>query len=338
MTVETLAVVHYGLGPIGLSVAENVARHPRLLSVAAVDTNPELQGRHLADLLPEGAAATGHDRVTVAAGPSTLSDAASRGARVVAHCTGSSLKSVMPQLRECVEAGFSVVSTCEELSFPWMNAPELAEELDELARTHGVAVLGTGVNPGFAMDYLPVVLAGVSQRVDHVAVHRVQDAGVRRLPLQRKVGAGLSVEEFTARAERGEVRHVGLPESTQAVASALGWRLTDMDDRIEPVIAQEPTASGLGDIPAGHVTGVRQVCTGYVGEREVVRLTLEMAVGLPDPRDEIVLEGLPRTHLVIPGGLHGDGATAAIVTNALEQITNARPGLRVMADMAPPRP
>lgn len=338
MSTEPLGVVHYGLGPIGLAVAEHVARHPRLRSVAAIDVDPGLLGRPLSGLLPPDAVAPGQQPVTIGAGRGALVEAVARGARVVVHCTGSSLGAVMPQLRECVEAGLSVVSTCEELSYPWTNAPAAAAELDRLARDRGVAVLGTGVNPGFAMDYLPVVLAGVSQRVDHVSVHRVQDAGRRRLPLQRKVGAGLSVEEFAARADRGEVRHVGLSESVQAVAAAFGWNLTELKEQIEPIVAETLTSSGLGDIPAGHVTGVRQGCVGSVREREVIRLTLEMAVGLPDPRDEIVLDGVPRTHMVIVGGLPGDGATAAIVTNALERVVLAPPGLRVMADIAPPRP
>jgi hypothetical protein len=335
---QPLPVVHYGLGPIGLSVAEHVSRHPRLRSVSAIDVDPALLGRPLNHLLPPGAVEPGQEQVTITAGRDALSDAVARGARVVAHCTSSSLQAVLPQLRECVEAGLSVVSTCEELSYPWTKAPAAATELDRLAREHGVAVLGTGVNPGFAMDYLPVVLAAVSQRVDSVSVHRVQDAGRRRLPLQRKVGAGLTVAEFTARAERGEVRHVGLQESAEALAAAFGWQLTDLTEHIEPVVAETVTPSGLGDIPAGHATGVRQVCVGSVDGREAVRLTLEMAVGLPDQRDEIVLDGVPRTRMVIPGGLPGDGATAAIVTNALERVAQAPPGLRVMAEMPPPRP
>jgi 4-hydroxy-tetrahydrodipicolinate reductase len=202
----------------------------------------------------------------------------------------------------------------------------------------GVAVLGTGVNPGFAMDYLPVVLSGASRRVDHVRVHRVQDAGVRRLPLQRKVGAGLSLGEFEGLVQSGSVRHVGLPESVEAVAAAFGWELTELLDEIEPVVAERPTPSGVGEIPAGHAAGVRQRSRGLVDGREVVDLTLEMAVGLPDPRDEVTLSGDPDVTMVIPGGLHGDIATAAVVVNAIPLIARATPGLRVMAELPPPHP
>ncbi len=324
----TLPVIHFGLGPIGLEIARLVAQRPGLRSVGAIDISPELAGKDLGDLGGTAGVEVGRAETALAAG----------NGGVVAHCTGSSLERVLPQLVACVEAGMSVVSTCEELSYPWQQAPKLAKELDDAAMANGVAVLGTGVNPGFAMDYLPVVLSGASRRVDHVRVHRVQDAGVRRLPLQKKVGAGLSVDEFDELVLAGTVRHVGLPESAQAVAAAFGWELSELRDEIGPVVAEHPTPSALGEIAPGSVTGVRQRATGLVGESEVVELTLEMAVGLPDPRDEVVLTGDPDVSMAIPGGLHGDVATAAVVVNALPLVARAAPGLRVMAELPPPRP
>ncbi len=329
---DPIGVIHYGLGPIGLEIARLTAERAALHSIGAIDISPELVGRDLAELTGTGSP-TG---VCVTADAERAFRAP--GSQVVAHCTGSSLARVLPQLLGCVEAGLSVVSTCEELSYPWDAQPDLARQLDEAARRHGVAVLGTGVNPGFAMDYLPVVLSGAARRVDHVRVHRVQDAGVRRLPLQRKVGAGLSVAEFEERVAAGTVRHVGLPESAHALAAAFGWRLSELRDEIGPVVAETATPSGLGEIAPGRVTGVRQTATGFVDGREILRLTLEMAVGLPDPRDEVRLTGDPDLSLIIPGGLHGDVATAAVAVNAIERLVAAPPGLRVMAELPPPRP
>lgn len=328
---EQLGVVHYGLGPIGIEVARLVAQRGDLRSASALDLDPKLLGRALSTVIGAGPA-------TVFVTDDTEAALGAGGAQVVAHCTGSSLERIAPQLLACIGSGLSVVSTCEELSYPWDRAPELARQLDSAAKRKGVAIIGTGVNPGFAMDYLPVVLSGASRRVDSVAVHRVQDAGSRRLPLQRKVGAGLSVEAFQTKVGEGTVRHVGLPESAQAVAAAFGWQLSALRDHIEPVVAKAKTPSGLGDIDPGMVTGVRQVVTGFVDSREVVRLELEMAVGLPDPRDEVQLRGDPDVRLVIPGGLHGDIATVAVVVNALQRIAMAPPGLRVMADLPPPHP
>ena len=332
-----IPVIHYGLGPIGLGIAALVAERQSLRSVGAIDVDPGLSGRRLSELT--GATNESGDP---AADPNVSGDAAEvlgtgRGA-VVIHCTGSSLKRVLPQLMAAVEAGCPVVSTCEELSYPWATQPELARQLDAAARSAGVAVLGTGVNPGFAMDYLPLVLSGVSRRIDAVTIHRVQDAGVRRLPLQRKVGAGMTADEFRRKADAQELGHVGLRESAQALAATLGWGLSRLDETIEPVIAKQTTPSGLGDIPAGGVTGLRQTAIGHRDGRVVVSLTLEMAVGLPDMRDDIRISGDPDLHLIVPGGLHGDVATAAIVVNAIQRVREASPGLRVMADLPPVHP
>lgn len=328
-----LGVVHFGLGPIGIAIARLVAERSGLRSIGAIDMDPELVGRSLSAVAGQG---NPGDDVTISADmAATL--AAARGG-VVVHCTGSSLERVAPQILAAIEAGCSVVSTCEELSFPWTSQADQARRLDEAARAAGVAVLGTGVNPGFAMDYLPVVLSGTARRVDAVVVHRVQDAGVRRLPLQRKVGAGMSVAEFRERAATHELGHVGLRESAEALAAAFGWELARLDEAIEPLVADRPTPSGLGEIPVGVVTGLHQTAIGYVDGRVVISLTLDMAVGLPNPHDDVRLAGDPDLQLVVPGGLHGDVATAAIVVNMLGRVVKAAPGLRVMADLAPAHP
>jgi len=85
-----------------------------------------------------------------------------QNADVVIHSTSSSLAKVMDQLLMCLKAESSVVSTCEELSYPFRTHPELAATLDSAAKESGVALVGTGVNPGFVMDKLVVTLAAVS--------------------------------------------------------------------------------------------------------------------------------------------------------------------------------
>jgi 2,4-diaminopentanoate dehydrogenase len=324
-----IGVVHYGLGPIGLAVAALVAERPWLRSVAAVDVGDELVGRPLADLT--GVPAPASPSVTASYRPVP-------GAAVALHCTGSSLDRVAPQLIELAGAGLNVVSTNEELSYPWEAHPAAAAEIDAAARRAGVTVLGTGINPGFAMDYLAIVLSAVAQRVDRVEVHRVQDAGTRRLPLQRKVGAGMTVDAFRAAVAEGRLGHVGLPESARMLAAAFGWRLTGVDERIEPVCAESPTPLTDGVVPAGRVLGLHQTAAGRMGDEVVVSLTLDMAVGIGPTRDHVRLTGMPDLELEVPGGLHGDVATAAIVVNAVPRVLAARPGLVTMAEVPPPAP
>jgi hypothetical protein len=324
-------VVHYGLGPIGRAVAELVAVRPWLRSVAAVDVDPLLQGRRLATV-------TGVDAPDSPVVEDSLDEAHLAGGGVALHCTGSSLARVSPQILELVNSGLNVISTTEELSFPWQANRELAETIDAAAREAGVTVLGTGINPGFAMDYLPMTLSAVSQRVTAVEVHRVQDAGTRRVPLQRKVGAGMEPDEFRREVEAGRLGHVGLRESVHALADTFGWTLTDVKESIEPLRADVDTPMAEGTIEPGQVTGIHQRAEAWAGDTRVVSLTLDMAVGIGPTRDHVHLFGSPDLKLEIPGGLPGDTATVAIVVNAIPRVVAAPPGLLVMSQMPPPVP
>jgi len=323
-----IGVVHCGLGPIGLAVASLVSDRPWLRSLAAVDISPDLEGRRLGEV-------SGRGPVGPVIGPSFLRPAE---AAVALHCTGSSLGLVAPQILELASAGLNVISTTEELAFPWQAHPAAATEIDAAARGAGVTVLGTGINPGYAMDYLPIALSAVAQRVDKVVVHRVQDAATRRLPLQRKIGAGLSPDSFRAAVASGRLGHVGLTESAHALARAFGWRLTDLQEAIEPIAAQEPTPMAESVIQPGQVLGLHQTAEGRVDSRTVISLTLDMAIGAGPSRDSVRLVGVPDLELEVPGGLHGDLATAAIAVNAIPRVLAAAPGLIVMADLAPPTP
>jgi len=324
---NSIQVLQYGLGPIGAAVLRIVAERPALHVVGAVDVDPEKVGRDVGEVVGLGRALD----VTVDG------DAAQALQRlrpdVVVHCTGSSLEVVMPQLREIVAAGASIVSTCEELSYPWARQGALAEELDALARERGVAVLGTGVNPGFVMDLLPLVLSGVTSGVHAIHVRRVVDASARRGPLQRKIGAGITSADFKQRADRGAMGHVGLRESLHMVAAGLGWEVRDVTDTLEPVLAETEITTAHVRVRPGNVAGVHEVARGTTLSGKSVELDLAMYVGAPDPRDEVVIDGEPRIHMVIHGGIFGDTATAAIVANAIPIVRTATPGLRTMCEL-----
>jgi len=307
--------IHFGLGPIGLAVLKLATSKERLRAVAAIDIAPEIAGRDAGEV-------AGMERplgVTVStdAGAALATDA-----DVVMHCTGSYLDAVQPQLLAAVRAGKNVISTCEELSYPWDRHPQLAADLDREAKAHGVTVLGTGVNPGFVMDTLVLALSGVCQQITHVTAVRVVDVSTRRVQLQRKVGAGLPLDEFQRRVAERTLRHVGLEESARLIAHGLGWSLERAEETLEPIVAADGTAAG-----------VHQTARAWMDGREVLLLDLEMSNSASDPRDEILIEGKPPVNIVVRGGVPGDLATAAIVVNAIPVVVDARPGLLTMADL-----
>lgn len=325
---EKIRTIHYGIGAIGAEVVRLALNRPEIEIVGAIDTNTAKAGRDLGE-------ATGVGRplgVTVSyeAEP-VLKDVY---ADVVVHCTGSSLTQVYPQLMSIVSSEKSVVSSCEELAFPWIRYPDISAKLDRRARDTGVRVLGTGVNPGFLMDLLPLVLATACQQVKSIRVTRVVDVAKRRIQLQRKAGVGLSVQGFQQGANDGALGHVGLRESLFMVCDTIGWRLDDTTETLEPVIARERVKTEYFSVERGYVVGLRQSARGVTAGREVIRLDLEMSLGAKDPHDSIEIEGQPPIKVHIPGGVQGDLATAAIITNCVPAVARSRTlGLLSMRDM-----
>jgi 4-hydroxy-tetrahydrodipicolinate reductase len=212
----------------------------------------------------------------------------------------------------------------------------VAQRIDRLCRDNGIACVGTGVNPGFLMDYLPAVLTGLCRKVTGVRVWRIQDASVRRIPFQQKIGAGLTTKEFEAKVRDGTLRHVGLPESVDLIATRLGWQLDKTIESIEPVMAEQPVNSGYQPIAKGMVRGVYQIGRGFMGRDEVITLTFRAAVGEPESYEEIRIEGDPAFSSRIAGGINGDIATCAVTLNVVRSILEVAPGLRTMADLPVP--
>ena len=325
---KKIKVVQMGLGPIGNKATLYLAERENLQIVGAVDADPAKVGKDvgvLAGLAPLG----------VAVKPDIAQALAGQSADVVLLTTSSALTRIADQLKQVLPFGVHVVSSCEELSYPWQTNPAVAGEIDELAKKHGVSVLATGVNPGFLMDFLPIAMTGVCKSVRQVTVERIQDATFRRIPFQKKIGAGLTQAEFQAKVEQGVLRHVGLTESVQMIASRLGWRLDSTSDEITPVVAETDVPLGDGVIEAGKVLGVRQIGRGIVNGREAITLFFRAAIGEPESRDRIIIDGEPSIDSCIKGGVNGDVATCAILVNAIPAVMKARPGLRTMADIEP---
>jgi 4-hydroxy-tetrahydrodipicolinate reductase len=212
----------------------------------------------------------------------------------------------------------------------------LARKVDALAKKAKVAVLGTGVNPGFVMDALPIALTAACQRVDRVTVHRIQDARYRRLPFQQKIGAGLTTEQFEKQKAEGGIRHVGFTESIAMIADSLGWTLDRITDDVQPKLAQVTISSEFLAVDPGYVCGIVQEGIGYRKKDPAIRLYMEAYLGAPDPYDLIEIDGNPRLSVKIAGGVHGDIATAAIVVNSIPKVLDAAPGLHTMRDLPLP--
>jgi 4-hydroxy-tetrahydrodipicolinate reductase len=325
-----IRVMHVGLGPIGAAVARQLVARSSFKIVGAVDIDPNKVGRDVAE------AAELERPIRVKVGSDLPKTIKASKPDIAVLCTSSSLKSVMPQLEELLKQRVAVVSTTEELAYPAPKNRALARKIDQLAKKARVAVLGTGVNPGFTMDALPIALTGVCEQVNRIEVRRGQDARLRRLPFQQKIGAGLTREQFAQQVAAGTVRHIGFTESIQMIADAMGWKLTRITDDVRPWIAEEEVYSELLAVDPGYVAGVSQEGVGYIGDEAKIRLQLDAYLGAPESFDSVLIDGSPRIYSKVQGGIHGDVATASIVVNSIPRVLAAQPGLRTMRDMSLP--
>jgi 4-hydroxy-tetrahydrodipicolinate reductase len=322
--------LHFGLGPIGLGIVRLVAARRGFRIVGAVDIDPGKIGRDLGEVAGLGRRL----RVRVAGDARKAIKASAPDVAIM--CTHSSLEDVLPQFETVLKSKVPIVSTTEELAYPTRPNMRYARKIHELAKKHKVAVLGTGVNPGFAMDVLPITLTGVCERVDAIHVSRVQDARIRRLPFQKKIGAGLTPEQFRQKVAEGTVRHVGLAESISMIADAVGWKLDRITDDVLPKVAESTVASDFLAVDPGYVCGLLQDGVGFRNGEPVITMHMEAYLGAPESYDAVEIDGSPALKMRIAGGVHGDVATTSIVVNSLPKVIEASPGLHTMRDMPIP--
>ena len=323
---DKIRVIQYGLGPIGSAVARQAADRTGLELVGGVDIDPAKVGRDVGAVIKL-------DRPLGFTVANKLEHALAQSqAEVVLHTTSSYFDLFKAQILEILAAGLDIVSTAEELSFPWLAHPEEAAEVHAAAKRAGKTVLGTGVNPGFLMDALPLSLTSICLHVEHLEVTRIINASTRRGPFQAKIGSGLTLEEFNTRMAAGRMGHVGLPESMGMVFHTLGKELAKYEDRVEPVVADRLTKTDFFEVQPGQARGLRQVARGYTSEGEFMSLTFIAALDAADEGDTIKITGKPNLEVKLKG-TNGDIATVAMAINAIRRVREAAPGLVTMRDL-----
>lgn len=324
-----IKVAQFGLGPIGLNTLKLAAAKPWAQVVGGIDIDPEKVGQDLGDL-------TG-DKGLRGCPVCSSFDQLPIKPQVVFHTAVSWVRDALPQIEPLARDGISVVSSCEELLFPQLRAPEMARRLDRLCRRTGARVVGTGVNPGFVMDVLAICLTGVCGQVRSIHVQRVVNASTRRAPLQQKIGSGLPPREFERLLKTGKAGHSGLKESLALIAHCLGWKINGLAETGEAVVATRGLRTQYVVVKKGQTCGLHQRATAKRNSKVCLTLDLQMYLDAPDPHDAIQIEGNPPLNLRLQGGIAGDQATVAALVNTAPRLLQAPPGLRLMTDLTVPR-
>lgn len=322
----------YGVGAVGGMIAKALLEKEGTEIVSAIDIDKNKIGKDLGTVL-------GMDKKIGVKVSNDLDIALSKTKPHIAiHTTSSYLKDTGPQIEAIVKHGVNVVSTCEELSYPYFSEPKLAKKLDAVAKKHDVTVLGTGINPGFLMDTLVIALTAPCQKIERIEVVRVMNAATRRLPFQKKIGAGLTVEEFKHKIEKRQITgHVGLEQSVAMISAALAWKLDRIvAEPVEPVVAKKNVSSQNIQVKAGDVAGLSQKAKGMKKNKEVIVLDFRAFIGAEEEYDAITIEGAPTIKQKIQPCVHGDIGTVAMVINSIPKVINAPAGLLTMKDLPVP--
>jgi len=324
-------VILFGLGAMGSHIAKVALKKNGLKIVGALEIAQDKVGKDLGKVL----GIKNHLGIKVTNDEKILQRVKSN---IVIHATGSYLTQVYPQIIQCVKAGVNVVSTCEELSYPYYKFPKLAFELDKLAKENGVTVLGTGINPGYLMDTLPITLTGPCVNVRSVKVTRMMFSGNRRDSYQKKIGTGLTTKVFTEMIKEGKMTgHVGLVESICMIATSLGWKLDEIVELPpEPILTEKETKTTYTTIKPQHVVGLQSVAYGIKNGEKVITLEFVSHANVDNPFDSVTIEGTPPIHERIEGGVHGDLGTVAMVINSIPKVIKAKPGLVTMRELPVP--
>lgn len=326
---KRVRLVQYGLGTMGSLMVRLVANKSGLEYVAGGSASRRYSGFDLGEASGLG------KRLGVMVKSSVEETLKGISADVMLHATVSEMKELMREVLPALRAGLNVISLAEELSYPWERNPKLARELDETAKEHGVTVLGTGINPGFMMDLLPLSFTGICGSVRTIRVRRVVDFSVYGQSVMEHIGANLTPEEFDVGLRNGSiVLHVGLPESIQMVAKGLGWRIEELKEHREALVSRTDRLAERIEVKAGRVCGFRQTGEGR-GQGNKIELEV-FGIILPDPSEDRVspgtwidIEGDPGINVAITGSVSFEGGltTVAHAVNSVPMVVEARPGL-----------
>jgi len=326
-------VIQIGFGSLGRHITSSILKRDNLELVSVVDANPELTGNPIDALLQDDI----ESEITLTDDLQMVLKAIPADIAIVA--TSSSLEAVFPTIKACLENGLDVISICEELSFPYQKKPNLSKKLDSFAKDKEKTVVGTGINPGYLMDLLPIMLTGPCQSMDTISVTRHMNSSHRRPSFQKKIGTGMTVDEFKKNIDEGYITgHVGLVESIQMIDAALNLGLDEIEELPpEAMIAESTITNPFATVEKGDVLGLKSVGVGRRQGEQIVTLDFQAYAEATPQYDEVIVEGLPRIQQRIEGGVQGDHGTIGMILNLIPIVIDESPGLKTMKDIPVPR-
>lgn len=335
---ENVKVAIWGFGAMGSGMARMLAKKKGIVVTGVCDRNAKRVGKNMYDYLgiEQG------DRPEVIITDDFDAVVKDGNVDVVLTATDSFTEAAFPRLKRCLEQKVNVISTAEEMAYPQAQKPELAAELDKIAKENGVTILGSGINPGLIMDLLVVTLTGCMVEVDSIEAKRVNSLSPFGPAVMEEQGVGIAVDTFNKGVEDGTLAgHVGFHESVAMIADAIGWKVDKFEQQMKPIVTDVDRKSPYGFAAAGDVAGVNMTGQGFVDGQVKIDMIhpqqIEPEQVGQNTGDYITLKGSPEVNMAITPEVEGGLGTIAMCVNMIPHVINANAGLKTMIDLPVPR-
>lgn len=333
-------VIVWGTGNVGVPALRIVLSNPALELAGVIVSSKAKVGKDAGELCgqpPTGVRAT-----------DDVAAALASGADAVAYCASGDFRptEAVDDIERCLRAGLNVVSTSVYPLYDPTSAPDdLRARIGDACAAGRSSIFVSGVDPGFINDVVPILLAGLCERVDEIRAFELfnyssyaQEDAVRNL-----VGMGQPMDATPPMLIPGVPTMVwGGP--IRLMARGLGLELDEIQERVDKRPLPRTVTTQLGRFDAGTMGAFRLEIIGVVGGKpllvvdHVTRIVNDIVPEWPMPKGDgahgVKLSGRPNLTVTFDpeddeGSAAGGGNTtaAARIVNAIPFVCAAEPGM-----------
>jgi hypothetical protein len=324
----------YGVGYYGMEAARILAKKGWPIVAAVNRAGPKI-GQDLGRLagLDEDLGVIVQDCETA--------DYAALGADIALVVQTERLSLNLAAYRRLLSAGINVICHGSESYFPQGADPKLAEEIDALAKWAGVTFTGTGIWD-FSRIWSGILIAGPCTDLRSLTHHSLTNAELANERMMRAYGVDMTQTEFAERVadvpgQLGEL-YKGIPAH---VMHALGFTITNVTERREPVLSDQPVwCRILGrSLEPGTSLGLRIIASVETAEGPTASAHIELRILAEGEAEHMMwtVHGRPPSKIRVDraDGVH---TSAACMVNRIPDVIAAPPGVRLISQLGPLRP
>ncbi len=334
-------IIQWGSGNVGTRVIREIARRPDLKLQAVFVYNPAKTGVDagtIAGIGELGVKATGDVRRILALDADCVIHAP-----LSSKIYGDELEEDLEAICTLLASGKNVISTVGYM-YPKVYGARVVNKLTRACRLGGASFHGTGANPGWLGDLVPLTMTALSGRIDQIVVREISDFSTYPSPeiILDTMGFGRTPARFREGSERYADWLTGLfRESIQMVADGIGLKLDSIDTNFRKALAPRAFSIAAGTIAKGTVAAQRWEWSGKVGRRKrivhetVWRVHKSMCDEWPRGNHSVTIKGEPNMYLEFGPDWNDDplSATSLHAVNAVPYVCAAPTGIQTFLDL-----